>query len=58
MFRSRNKEHESNKNALPCLLVTLFQLVVGSLFSVSMFIFEVGNSGEEVGNTKIDPKFH
>ena len=51
MFRSRNKEHESNKNALPCLLDTLsvflwrtlpisalFQCVVGSLFSLSIFI--------------------
>ena len=66
MFRSRNKEHESNKNALPCLLDTLsvflwhtlaisalFQWVVGSLFSLSIFIFKVGNSDEAVGNTRL-----
>ena len=84
MFRSRNKEHGSNKNALPCLLDTLsvflwhtctlaisalFQWVVhvGSLFSLSIFIFKVGNSDEAVGNTscceffqkaQIDRKFH
>ena len=64
MFRSRNKEHESNKNALTCLLDTLSvflwrtlaisalsQWVVGSLFSLSIFIFKVGNSDEAVGNT-------
>ena len=51
----KNKEHESNKNALPCLLDTLsvflwrslaisalFQGVVGSLFSRYIFIF-LGN---------------
>ena len=55
MFRSRNKEHESNKNVLPCLLDTLsvflwrtlaisalFQWVVGSLFFLFIFIF-LGN---------------
>ena len=64
MFRSRNKEHESNKNALPCLLDTLsvllwrtlaisalFQWVVGSMFPLSIFIFKVGYSDEAVGNT-------
>ena len=50
MLRSGNKEHESNKNALPCLLDTLsvflvrtlaisglLQWVVGSLFSLTIF---------------------
>ena len=65
MFRSRNKEHELNRNALPCLLDTisvflwrtlpisaLFQWVIGSLFSLYIFIFKVGNSDEAVGNTR------
>ena len=54
--RSRNKEHESNKNALPCLLDTLsvflwrtlaisalFQWVVGSLFSLSILYIRERN---------------
>ena len=37
-----NKEHEWNKNALPCLLDTSsvdFQWVVGSLFSLYIYLF-------------------
>ena len=51
MFRSRNKEHESNKNALPCLLdISVFvayfghfsAIPVGCRFAVSLYIF-IGN---------------
>ena len=63
-MRVENKEHEENKNALPCLLDTLsvfvwptlamsalFHWVVGSLLSLYIFIFNVGKSDEAVGET-------
>ena len=43
MFRSRNKEHESNKNALPCLLDTLSVFLLRTLAILVLFQWLVGS---------------